>query len=187
MHRKPLIVGAACAALALAACGEKADETTTAIPDAPVAAAPVDEAGAADFVTNAAASDMFEIDSSKLALTRTKNADIKAFAQMMIEMHTQTTAGLKKAIADSGQPLTPPAALPADLRTKLDVLGKASSADFDKAYMDAQVDGHQAALDLHTRYAAGGTVPALQAAAASTAPVVQEHLTKAKSMRDGLK
>ena len=190
MYRKLLITGAACAALALAACGKPAEEATAATPDANPAATvptPANEAGAPDFVAKAAASDMFEIESSKLALTRTRNAEIKAFAQMMIEMHTQTTAGLKKAIADSGQPLVPPTALPTDLQGKLDDLVKASDADFDKAYMDAQVDGHQAALDLMTRYAADGTVPALQAAAASTAPTVQEHLTKAKGIREGLK
>jgi putative membrane protein len=193
MYRKLLITGAACAALALAACGKKAEDTDMAAqgtPDAnPTATVPTpaNEAGAPDFVAKAAASDMFEIESSKLALTRTKNADIKAFAQMMIDMHTQTTAGLKKAIADSGQPLTPPAALPADLQSKLDDLSKASDADFDKAYMDAQVDGHQAALDLMTRYASDGDVPALKDAAAKTAPIVQEHLTKATALRDGLK
>jgi putative membrane protein len=165
MYRKLLITGAACAALALAACGKPPEETSPVTPDAnPTATVPTpaNEAGAPDFVA-------------------------KAFAQMMIDMHTQTTAGLKKAIADSGQPLTPPTALPADLQSKLDDLAKASDADFDKAYMDAQVDGHQAALDLMTRYAKDGTVPALQAAAASTAPTVQEHLTKAKGIREGLK
>ncbi|MDB5470653.1 MAG: hypothetical protein JWR84_2213 [Caulobacter sp.] len=193
MYRKLLITGAACAALTLAACGKKAEEAdmkAQGTPDANPAATvptPANEAGAPDFVAKAASSDMFEIESSKLALTRTRNADIKAFAQMMIDMHTRTTAGLKKAIAESGQPLTPPTTLPADLQTKLDDLAKASDADFDKAYMDAQVDGHQAALDLMTRYAADGTVPALQAAAASTAPTVQEHLTKAKGIREGLK
>lgn len=191
MYRKLLIAGAACAALGLAACGKSPEETTpAAAPDANPSATvptPANEASAPDFVAKAASSDMFEIESSKLALTRTKNADIKAFAQMMIDMHTQTTAGLKKAIADSGQPLTPPTTLPEDMQAKLDDLGKASDADFDKAYMDAQVEGHQAALDLMTRYAADGTVPALQAAAASTAPTVQDHLTKAKAIREGLK
>lgn len=190
MYRKLLIAGAACAALSVAACGKPPEQANTATPDAnPTATVPTpaDEAAAPDFVAKAAASDMFEIESSKLALTRTKNADIKAFAQMMVDMHTQTTAALKKAIADSGQPLVTPTTLPDDLQDKLDDLAKASDADFDKAYMDAQVDGHQAALDLMTRYAADGKVPALQAAAASTAPAVQEHLTKAKAIRETLK
>ena len=193
MYRKLLIAGAACAALALAACGEKpaeTDATVQATPDANPASTiptPADETAAPDFVARAAASDMFEIESSKLALSRSTNPEVKAFAQMMVDMHTKTTADLKAAIAASGQPLTPPTTLPDDMQGKLNDLGKTSDADFDKAYMNAQVDGHQSALNLMTRYAQDGEVPALKAAAGKTAPIVQDHLTKATALRDALK
>lgn len=193
MHRKLLIAGAACAALALAACGKKVEDTDMAAqgtPDAnPMATVPTpaDETAAPDFVNKAAASDMFEIESSKLALTRSTTPAVRDFAQMMIDAHTATTAGLKDAIASSGQSLTPPASLPSDLQGKLDDLKKASDADFDKAYMDAQIDGHQAALNVLTRYETDGDVPALKTFAAETAPKVQSHLDKAKAIRDGLK
>jgi putative membrane protein len=192
MYRKLLIAGAACAALALAACGQPpadADTAAQTTPDANPASTiptPADETAAPDFVAKAAASDMFEIESSKLALSRSTNAEVKAFAQMMVDMHTQTTADLKAAITESGQPLVPPTALPEDMQGKLNDLGKASDADFDKAYMTAQVDGHQSALNLMTRYAADGDVAALKAAAAKTAPLVQDHLTKATALRDAL-
>ncbi|HYE45858.1 MAG TPA: DUF4142 domain-containing protein [Caulobacter sp.] len=192
MYRKLIIAGAACAALALAACGRKAEEVDQAAQGAPEAnpaaavAAPANQAAAPDFVAKAAASDMFEIESSKLALSRSRNAEVKAFAQMMIDMHTRTTADLKAAIAESGQPLVPPTALPDDLQAKLDNLGKAADADFDKAYMDAQLEGHQSALDLMTRYAADGDVPALKTAAGKTAPVVQDHLDRARALRESL-
>ncbi|MCE3290996.1 MAG: hypothetical protein K0R83_3008, partial [Caulobacter sp.] len=78
MYRKLLIAGAACAALSVAACGKPPEEASPATPDAnPTATVPTpaNEAGAPDFVAKAASSDMFEIESSKLALTRTKNAD----------------------------------------------------------------------------------------------------------------
>lgn len=190
MTRTILLAGTAALALSLAACGKPAENTdVAAAPDAnPTATVPTpaDEAAAPDFVAKAAASDMFEIESSKVALERTKNAEVKAFAQMMIDMHTQTTADLKAAIADSGLALTPPGALPADKAEDVAELRTAEAANFDKEYMDEQVDGHQAALDLMTRYAQDGDNAVLQAAAAKTAPVVQDHLTKARALRESL-
>jgi putative membrane protein len=198
MSRNLLIVGAAIAALSVAACGKKADETKgaatpteqAATPDANPAATvptPANEAVAIDMVPKAAASDMFEVDAAKVAEKRSTNAEVKKFAAMMVTDHTKSTAGLKKAIADSGQTITPPTALPSDLQGKIDDLNKADAKDFDKKYMDTQVDAHQAALDLLQRYAQDGDVPAIKTWAAATAPIVQHHLDMAKTTRDALK
>jgi putative membrane protein len=54
-----------------------------------------------DFVTEAARSDMFEIQSSKLALN-SADARTKEFAQKMIDDHTKTTDELKAAVAMAG-------------------------------------------------------------------------------------
>ena len=196
MSRHLLIAGAAVAALSLAACGQKTETKgaatpaeQAATPDANPAATvvtPSNEAAAPDFVAKAGASDMFEVDAAKLAQTKAKNPGVKKFAADMIAAHTKSTAALKKAIADSGQTtLAPPAALPKDLQDKLTDLGKADN--FDKAYMDNQVDAHQAALDVMQRYAQDGDVPAIKAFAAATAPVVQQHLDMARKIRDAVK
>lgn len=196
MTRHLLIAGVAVAALSLAACGQKTETkgaaTPTeqaATPDANPAATvitPSNEAAAPDFVAKAGASDMFEVEAAKLAETRSKSPEVKKFAADMVLAHTKSTAALKKAIADSGQTtLAPPAALPKDLQDKLTDLGKADN--FDKAYMDNQVDAHQAALDVMQRYAQDGDVPAIKAFAAATAPVVQQHLDMARKIRDAVK
>ena len=168
MTRKLLIVGAAIAALSVAACGQKSDETK-----------------AATFVEKAAASDMFEIEAAKLAAKRSTNAEVKAFAAKMEKAHTKTTEDLKAAIAAWGAALTPPTALPADLQDKLDDLNKADDKDFDKKYADSQVDAHQAALNLLQRYAQDGDTAAIKAFAAATAPAVQEHLNHAEGLKKG--
>ena len=177
MTRHLLIAGAAVAALSLAACGQKTETKgaatpaeQAATPDANPAATvvtPSNEAAAPDFVAKAGASDMFEVDAAKLAQTKAKNPGVKKFADEMVTAHTKSTADLKKAIADSGQTLALPTALPKDLQDKLTDLGKADN--FDKAYMDNQVDAHQAALDVLQRYAQDGDVPAIKAFAAATA------------------
>jgi putative membrane protein len=196
MTRKLLIVGAAIAALSVAACGQKTDETKgaatpaeqAATPDANPSATvptPSDETKAATFVEKAAATDMYEIEAAKVAAKRSTNAEVKKFAAMMEKAHTKTTEDLKAAIAASGAALTPPAALPADLQDKLDDLNKASNEDFDKTYADDQVDAHQAALNLMQRYAQDGDTAAIKAFAAATAPAVQEHLNMAEGLKKG--
>lgn len=202
MNRSILAVGAVSAlALMASACHPKNDATasssdaaaaaaSSAMPDANPAATvptPANEAAAPDFVNKAAISDMFEVQSSKLALKRSTNADVKAFAKMMIDAHTKTTAELKAAIKASGQSITPPADLDDAHKSKLDDLTKADAKDFDKKYMDAQVDGHQATLDLMARYAKDGDVPQIKDFAAKTGPAVQQHLDKAKAIKDALK
>ncbi|WP_312164778.1 DUF4142 domain-containing protein [Phenylobacterium sp.] len=196
MTRHLLIAGVAVAALSLAACGQKTETEgaatpaeQAATPDANPAATiitPSNEAAAPDFVAKAGASDLFEIEAAKLAQTRAKNAQLKKFAADMVAAHTKSTAALKKAIADSGQTtLAPPVALPNDLQDKLGDLAKADN--FDAAYMDNQVDAHQAALDVLQRYAEDGDVAAIKAFAAATAPTVQQHLEMARTVRDAVK
>ncbi len=199
MIRTLLVASVAVAALNLAACGQKTDDTARVDTEAtepvqqpsanPTATIPTpsDEAAAPDFVAKAGAGDMFEIETSRLALKRSTNPQVKKFAQSMIDAHTKTTAELKKAIAASGRTLSPPAVLPDDLRGKVDDLGKVDAKDFDRKYMDAQADGHQAALDLFQRYANDGDVAEIKAFATATAPTIQEHLNMAKSLRDTLK
>lgn len=198
MHRHLLIVGAAIAALSVAACNRPANKTEgaatpaeqAATPDANPAATiptPANEAAAPDFVTKAAASDMFEIEVARLALKRSTNAEVKKFAQTMIDAHTKSTAALKKAITDSGQALTLPTALPTDLQDKVSDLTKVAAVAFDKNYMDNQVDAHQNALNVMQRYAEDGDVAAIKAFAAATAPVVQQHYDMARTLRDTLK
>ena len=174
----------------LAACGKKVDESAQNVPQEPDAhpaatiPTPANEAAAPDFVNKMAMSDMYEIAAAKLAQSRSKNADVKAFAAMMIKDHTKSTADLKKAIADSGQTLTPPADMDQHTKDQIDDLTKKDAKDFDKAYMNDQVDAHQGALDTLQRYANDGDVPAIKAFASTTAAVVQGHYDKAKSIRD---
>ena len=193
MTRPLLIAGAAIAALSLAACGQKTETKGAATPaeqaatpdanPAATIATPADEASAPVFVEKASASDLFEIEAAKLAQATSKNAEVKKFAADMVAAHTKSTAALKKAIADAGQTtLVVVTVLPADLQAKLDDLKKA--ANFDKAYMENQVDAHQSALNLMQRYAQDGDVPVIKAFAAAAAPTVQQHLEKARVVRD---
>lgn len=196
MNRHIMFGAAAIAALSLAACGQKTEETKgaatpaeqAATPDANPAATvptPADETKADVFAMKAADSDMFEIAAAKLAATRSTNPSVKKFAAAMEKAHMASTAELKSAIAASGAAITLPTTLSKDAQDDLDDLNKADAKDFDKKYADDMVDAHQAALNLLQRYAQDGDTAAIKAFAAATAPKVQEHLNMAEGLKKG--
>lgn len=157
----------------------------------PVTPPPVDPADPNDkteavttdmYVTQAATADMFEIESSKLALTKSTNAEIKAFAQMMVDDHTKSSQGLKTAAATAGDKANVPATLDLKHQGLLDELNATSGAAFDKAYMQAQAAGHEDALKLHRSYAEQGDNAALKQHALDAVPVVSGHLDQAKKL-----
>lgn len=134
------------------------------------------------YAKKAAMGDMFEIESSKLALEKSKSADVKNFATMMVSGHTKTTEELKSNIKAENIDVTLPTKLDAEHAAKLTTLEGLSGAEFDKAYMDAQIEGHRTALKLHQGYVASGDNPALKTWAGKTAETVQMHLTKAEDI-----
>ncbi len=173
------------AALALAACGQKATTTETnnvVTVDTDESAAPVASAGQT-FANGAAASDAFEIATSQLALTNGSASAIKKFAQKMIAAHTDSTAKLKTAAASASPAITPDATLTAEQQAKLDSLKGLSGAAFDKAYAAAQVEGHQKALDTLRAYSGSGDIPALKSFATTLTPTVAAHLNMAKGLK----
>lgn len=197
MNRNTFVALSA-AAVALAACGHKTDTTTStdmttnsdmmttnmmaANDDAMNATAPMPGASQA-FVNTAAASDAFEVASSKLALDMSKSSSIKAFADKMITAHTASTDKLKTLTAGMTPPLTPDPTLNADQQQKLDALKTKTGTDFDTAYAAAQVDGHQVTLDALKAYAATGDTPQLKDFASDLVPTVTAHLNMAQGLK----
>jgi len=138
---------------------------------------------ASDFVTTVAGSDMYEIESGKLAQTMASNAELKAFGGMLVTDHGKSSADLKTAASEASPPVTPPATMPAGLRAKLDALKAAKGAEFDKLFVEQQKEGHQKALDALKSYASSGDQQSLTAFASKAVPVVQGHLDKLNAMK----
>lgn len=202
-----LMLTAAAAALTLAACSKPAEKTAAA-PAASEAAqtataatsAAQDAVGAAvgqtsaatlgshdtgAFVSNASQSDMYEIQAAKIAATRAKNADVKAFAKSMVIDHTAMMNQMKPLVTAAGQ--TPADKLDERRQGFIDNLKSASAADFDKTYIDQQVAAHGEALTLMQGYADAGGDAGLKAGAAKAIRKVQAHLDKAKAIQATLK
>jgi putative membrane protein len=128
------------------------------------------------YLAKAGAGDLFEIESSRAILKTTEDPQVKAFAQMMIKDHEASTTLLKKTAKAADIAVAAPRLQPAQQQS-LDAIKAAKGKDADKIYLDAQRDGHAAALMLHKTYAADGNNEELKAAAAQIVPVVQQHIT----------
>lgn len=137
------------------------------------------------FVNAAAQSDQYEIQSSRLVLSQSRNDEVRAFAQQMIEHHGQTSQALASAAAASKLP-PPPAVLGGDQKGMLGALQSLKDADLDKTYISQQVGAHVSALVTQQAYAASGDDPNLRAAAQAAVPVIQHHLDKAKALKAAL-
>nr|CAD6420239.1 hypothetical protein REQ54_02073 [Rhizobium sp. Q54] len=137
-----------------------------------------------DFVTEAASSDMFEIESSKLALERGDEA-VKSFAQQMITDHQKTSDELKQMVQGGAVEATIPEAMTSAHQEMLDELKGLQGAEFTEEYMAAQEDAHEDAVDLFKRYGEEGDNAELKAWAAKTAPALEHHLKMVEDMNDG--
>jgi putative membrane protein len=142
-------------------------------------------AGDAKFATDAANGGLTEVALGKLAQSKTSNARIKSFADMMVTDHSKANdelMGIAKA-----KNITLPAAPDADHQKKIDDLSKLSGKKFDKAYVDAMVDGHKKTLDLMNMAAKDCKDSELKAFAAKTAPIVQMHLDAINKIHKSMK
>ena len=135
----------------------------------------------ADFVKAAAISDLFEIQSSKLALKK-KAAGEKTFAEHMIHDHSMTTAQLKRMVKSGRVKAELPAKLDDQHQQMLDQLRSDNRASFDKDYDQMQLRGHQQAVAMFEAYAKNGDNPALKHWASQTLPKLQDHLAMAEKL-----
>lgn len=172
-----LLVGGA---VALAAC------STTPPPPTPAPPAPAVDLNnpllAPGFLAQAGSANLWEIQSSQLALQMSTNPGVQNLANTIIADHN--AMGQQVAAAATAAGLAPPApALLPPQQAMLDQLRAAGSGpSFDMAYQQMQISAHQQAIQLMQNYATSGDVPALRTVASGAIPVMQKHLAMAQAL-----
>jgi len=127
------------------------------------------------FIKNAAIGNMFEIETSKVALEKSKDEDVRAFANQMIKDHTKAGNEMKAALKKANIPASAaPKALDEKHQAQLDAL-KDKSIGFDKQYLDAQVAAHGEAVTVFQDYSANGDNATLKDFATKTLPTLKGH------------
>jgi putative membrane protein len=196
---RPLIIGVCAVALvaAIAAgCAKKtetanssdttsmsAESTATAPPATTTQATPPPASiSDANIIAMLDEADSAEITEAKLVLQKTKNADVKSFANMMVTDHSRMRKDKDELAKKLNITPQPPAGdqEPSSMTAELSALnGAASPRDMDSIYINDAVADHQKdssdLVDLKSK----ATAPELKDAITKAQPVVNKHLDHA--------
>ena len=152
------------------------------------AASPPNDAQIAQIVL---AADSVDVDYGNLAVKKTKNAEVKAFAETMIRDHTAVNA--KAAALAKKLGITPEASdtsktLKSDGEKELSKLNAMQGAEFDKAYIDNEVSYHESVIaSLDKLLLPNAKNAELKSLLESGRPIFVSHLNHAKELQASLR
>jgi putative membrane protein len=127
-----------------------------------------------------------EIDQAKLAQSKATDERVRSFAAMMIAHHGQAKqkqASLKLTTEESPQSRQLAQEASATLQTLQDKSGR----DFDRAYIEAQVEAHKRVLEtLNRELLPNAKNPQLKAYLQTIKPTIEQHLAQAQQYQQAL-
>ena len=139
-----------------------------------------------DFVDNAAAGGIAEIETSRLALEKSSSADIKAFANMMITDHSKANDELAALARKNDIEVPDTTTLVKQAKEKI---LEVRDESFDTAYANNQVKAHEETIELFKKEANTVTddklkgATELKAFAQKMLPALEKHLAEAKKLQ----
>ncbi len=141
--------------------------------------------GDTKFAVSAADGGMMEVELGKLALKNGSAPEVKQFAQMMIDDHTNANNELI-ALAQKKN-ITLPTTLSSDKQDKVNDMAKKTGHDFDVAYMDFMVDDHKEDIDDFKDEADKGNDADIKAWASGKVATLESHLQMAENGKNSVK
>ncbi|MEB0048202.1 MULTISPECIES: DUF4142 domain-containing protein [unclassified Pseudomonas] len=138
----------------------------------------------ADFINDASAKGVADIEASRLAHQKTESKEIKDYTIVVINDRTTANQHLAKIAKQLHLPVAP----------REEVVDKAKAlmphvkdgVTFDQAYAASQVKTNQEAIDQLQQEAQATDVPEIKAFAQETLPKLQNHLQMAKALQASL-
>ena len=133
------------------------------------------------FMKDAAQAGAAEIEASKLATTKARNADVKAFATTMIADHTKVADELKALAATKNVNLPDGASVKQKAEIKL--IDAGDNDKFDERYTKAfGIKAHEETIQLFEEASREAKDPEVKAWAQKTLPGLKHHLEMAKAL-----
>ncbi len=133
------------------------------------------------FLKDAAHAGAAEIEASKLAMNKSKNADVKAFAASMIDDHTKVANELKALAASKKVKL--PAEPSLSQKAELKLIDAGDNDKFDERYAKHfGVKAHEDTIKLFEDAAKEAKDPEVKAWAQKTLPGLRHHLQMAQGL-----
>jgi len=136
-----------------------------------------------EFIEKAAAGGMLEVEAGKMAESKSQNADVKSFGNMLATDHAAANDELKALAQKKG--VTVPASLPKKEQKMLDKM--AGAKNFDKEFIHDGVQDHKKDIKEFEKASKEAKDPDVKAFAAKTLPTLQKHLEKAEAIEKDLK
>jgi putative membrane protein len=137
-----------------------------------------------DFVKNASIGNQFEIESSRVALEQARSDEVKRFAQRMVDDHGKAGAMLAEMAQKEGMAAPKVPELDSKHTQMLQKIRSAGEgAQFDRAYVDAQVAAHKEAVNLFRDYSQNGDNANLKNFAQTTLPTLEDHLRQIEDLQ----
>ena len=179
-------------AAALTACNnegvneEDSDSTTNeadSITEMP--APPQPDSAVTNFLIEAAAGGLAEVETGKTAQAKASHTDVKRFASMMVNDHTGANAQIAS-LADARK-IELPVVPTEEKRKKATELGQQPAKKFDKAYMDMMVKDHETTIGLFERGRSKIKDQEINTFIDNTLPKLQMHLDSAKAIQQKVK
>ena len=131
---------------------------------------------AAVFLPKAAAANRFEIVTGQLAQQRAQSDAVKALGAMFVTDHTAALQQVTQVAATLG--ITLPTGLDPVQQAIVERLQTLTGAEFDAAWIQAQIPAHRMALGLHLRAAIRGENDAIRMLGQNALPVITKHLAE---------
>jgi len=166
---------------------EKADSTNKANMDSSSTNKPTvsTDAETSSFLVKAADAGMAEVHMGQNAQSKAVNARVKDFAAMMVHDHSAANDKVKSFASQRNVML--PDSVSDDHKKMAEDLDKKKGKDFDKAYMDDMVKGHEKVVDMFEKANNNVNDTEVKNFINSTLPTIKAHLDSAKAIRKSLK
>jgi putative membrane protein len=139
----------------------------------------------ADFVVNAIAANLSEINMAKLALTKSTNSEVKEIAGTLEADHTKVLSSLKGYAATNG--LSTPTTETPEATEDRNNLAEKTGEDFDKKWCEKMQDNHNKSIRAFESRMNKTEDVALKDLIARTLPDLKNHLVMLKNHEDASK
>ena len=149
------------------------------------AAGLADKKADAEFVQKASGAGLAEVELSKLALDKSKDVNVRQFAQLMVDDHGKANVELMRTANKKSDATA--SALPADAQKNFDDLKTLEGTSFDRKYVAVMVKDHKDAVSLFEKEAKNGKDADYQRFASETLPHLKHHLDMIQVIQSDLK
>jgi putative membrane protein len=167
-------------AIGLAACQSSEKAATTVQSATQAQMTPSLSTTDANFINTVGAGGHAEVQFGQLAQTQATRVNVRAFAAQMVTDHT--AAGNELAALAQQKQMTPPSDMDLNHKASYDRLSKTYGSEFDRVYMQGQMEDHTAVVNAFQNEITNGSDADVKAFAQKYLPTIQHHLDMARQL-----